>query len=521
MNYRLLTTVLCSLITLGSVIQADPTRPKLVVGIVVDQLRTDYLEYLRSMFAQGGFNKLMTDGVYLRNVDFKGANPDIVSATAALYTGATPAKTGVPSAIVFDPSAVRARHVLADSHDSYSPEALRLSTISDEIAVDGLGLGLVYSLSADPGQAVIMAGHAGTSAYWLNENNGRWSTSPYYKETVPLMTGRAARAGIDARIDTMQWKPMLSLDKYPGLPAQKKIYPFRYTFPRSDREVYSRFNASPLANREITDVAIEYLRQLKLGSRSESIDMLNIGYTAAPYKYAKDADIRLELQDSYLRLDKDIDRLLSAIDKYVGLSNTLIYLSSTGYYQENGTDDAKYRIPTGNFSARRAISLLNAYLSAKYGNAQYIAAYHNGHFFLEARTLEAKRLQTDEVAVEAALFLSQMAGVQETYTQKEIISALSGDAAEIRNSVDIKHAGHIIVDFTPGWTVTDDTSYPETTHTVRSAMVATPFFIMGPGLPAQTISDVIDASLLAPTVTSTLRIRSPNGASSRPLLFQK
>lgn len=259
MMNRLLTSVLCSLVTVCTVAQTDPTRPRLVVGIVVDQLRTDYIEYLQSLFGEKGFRRLMTDGAYLRNVDFQTVQPDAVSATAMLYTGSNPAQTGVPSANAYDRARGRMQHTLARDH-TYTPEGLLLSTVSDELAIDGIGLGAIYSLAADPQQAVIMAGHAGTAAYWISEENGKWVTSPYYRDAVATVTAALSRRSPDARIDTMQWKPSLPLDRYPGLPAQKRYYPFRYTFSRADRDIYRKYIASPLANREVTQAAIECLR---------------------------------------------------------------------------------------------------------------------------------------------------------------------------------------------------------------------------------------------------------------------
>lgn len=512
---RLITSVLCSLVTIGTVIQADPTRPRLVVGIVVDQLRTDYVEYLQDLFTEKGFRRLMTDGAYLRNVDFRTIQPDVVSATALIYTGNYPAQTGVPAANVYEESRGKMQPVLA--HDnSYSPQALLLSTISDEIAIDGLGLGSIYSIATDPQQAVIMAGHAGNSAVWMAEESGKWASSPYYAATPQPAAVRNARHGLKSRFDTLQWKPMLDRAKYPGLPDAGKRAGFRYSFSNSDLR---RFIESPMANREVTDVAIDYIQQLHLGSHPSSIDMLNIGYTAAPYKYADGGDYRHELQDTYVRLDRDLAKLLDAIDKYVGLDKTLIYLSSTGYYNDATAPDAdKYRIPTGNFSVKRATSLLNSFLSASYGPGEYVAGYASGHFFLNDKMIASRRLDAAKVASDARDFLSKMSGVADAYTLDDI---LSGGAATLalRNSIDVKRGGDLYVLFTPGWTVTDDTTFPNKVTHVRNAAVATPFMMIGPGVEPKVIGTPVEATVIAPTVTQALRIRAPNGASARPLLL--
>lgn len=524
---KLITSVLMGLVTINVLAQTDPGRPALVVGIVVDQLRTDYVEYLQSCFGEHGFRRLMEKGAYLRDVDFKVDGLDIVSGTAMIYTGAYPARTGVASAYVYDKERHTSSPALSDSKnlgnfsdDTYSADNLRLSTISDELAIDGGGLGAVYSFAANPQQSVIMAGHAGTCGAWINPNNGNWATTTYYKPMPAFLSARNYSNSIRQRIDTMQWKPSMPIDKFPGLPAQKKLYPFRHTFPRSDKDVYLRFSSSPQGNAEVTDVAIECLRNMRLGANGNTTDMLNIGYSLAPYKYVNDGDYRAELTDSYLRLDKDLTRLFEAIDKYVGPGKAVVFLTSTGYYDDAVIDDKKYRIPGGEFSMKRAKSLLNSYLSARHGNAGYVDAFKDGHIYFDHRVLEEKNLDVNDVMVDARAFLAKMSGVADVYTLSDILAPNTPEEERMRLSVDPKRGGDMFVTFNPGWTVTDDIDFPVQSRPVRESAVVTPAFIYGPGIEAETIDTPVDATSIAPTVAGVMRIRSPNGSHSKPLMLK-
>ncbi len=520
---KILTTVICSLVGINTMLMADQARPRLVVGIVVDQLRTDYIEYLRRHFGERGFNLLMKQGAYLRDVDFPATGIDAVAATAIAMTGADPACNGITGSEAYDREARKAHQALLDPKTSgtspmaYSPQNLLLSTISDEIAVDGIGLGAIYTIATDPQQAVIMAGHAGTSAVWLNDENGRWASSAWYKDLPKPIALRNRSASPAAKLDTMRWEPAMDIGLYPGIPAQKRYYPFRYTFPTNDKDAYRRWSASPMANREVTDIAIDYLKQLKAGSRGDAIDMLGIAYTAAPFKYVKDGDYRLELEDTYIRLDRQLQRLFDAIDAGPGLDNTVIYLTSTGHYDDATVDDEKYRIPGGNFSKKRAASLLNSFLTAKYGNGDYIDRFFGSQIYLDRRTLDSRRLDIGEVARSAQEFLSKMSGVRAVYTALDILAEATPHLETMRRTVDIKNCGDLFVDFQPGWNVTDDTSFPTKTKPVRSSMVSTPAFIMAPEVAPKVIDTPVDARRLAPTVTQILRIRSPNGAQIRPI----
>ncbi len=521
---RLLTSVLCSLVGFSTVVFADPSRPKLVVGIVVDQLRTDYIDFLKERFGEKGFNLLINNGLYLKNVEFDAKDLDLANSTAILYTGNYAPSSGIPAAKVYDPASKYPLPVLHDaemlgnfSNETYSPKSLRLSTISDELAIDGVGLGGIYSIAPDAMQAIIMAGHAGTSAFWISDENGKWATTTYYKEVPSVVTQRNYRHPLSERLDTMVWTPSTPLDSYNGVPAQKKYFPFRHTFPKKSADRIDQFKESPLVNTEVTDIAIDYLKNLQLGQRGDVIDMLNIGYTAAPFRYTPDGDVRLELQDTYLRLDGQLQRLFAAINESVGLDNAFIFLSSTGYYDDAVVDDAKYRISTGNFSMKRAVSLLNSYLSAQHGNDQYVDGSFHNQIYLDHSTIDRHGLSLTDVRRDARDFLVRMSGVADVKSITEISGETTPELRSINRSLDPKTCGDLRLEFAPGWTINDDVRLPLVKWQVREGNPATPAFLMGKGAPTQVITTPVSAAAIAPTVCSVMRIRSPNGASSAPL----
>jgi len=521
---RILTSVLCGLVGFTTVTMADPTRPKLVVGIVVDQLRTDYIDFLKTRFGETGFNLLIKKGLYLKNVDFESKDLDLANSTAIIYTGNYAPASGISSEKVYDPSSKHPLPVLHDAqtlgnftNETYSPAALRLSTISDELAIDGVGLGTIYSIAPDAMQSILMAGHAGSSAFWISDENGKWATTTYYKEVPQVISNRNYRHPLSERLDTMVWIPSTPLDDYNGVPAQKKYFPFRHSFPKKSADRYEKYKKSALVNTEITDVAIDYLKNLQLGQRGDVIDMLNIGYTAAPFCDTPDSDKRIELQDSYIRLDGQLQRLFVAVNEYVGLDNTLIFLASTGYYDDSAAEDPRYRIPTGSFSMKRAVSLLNAYLSAKHGNDQYVDGSFRNMIYLDRKTLERHDLDLGEVRRDSRDFLVKMSGVTDVKSLSDIVGETTPELRRLSRSIDPKTCGDLRLEFAPGWTVNDDVRLPLTKWEVREGNPATPCFLMGPGVPAGTITTPVNATAIAPTVCSVMRIRSPNGAFDTPL----
>lgn len=522
---RLATLLVASMVSLTLAAQAPSPRPKLVVGIVVDGLREDYIDLLKGYFGPDGFRRLMRDGVMLDNVDF-GTYVDPVAATAIIYSGASASVNGIPATYVYDNAGRREHSIVLDpekignyTDETYSPKAVRVSTLSDEVRIDGGGIGSVYSIAPQPAQSIILAGHAGNSAFWLNDVTGRWATTTYYKDVPQPIQARNFAKPLPARLDTLAWRPLMKPEQYPDLPAYKKYYPFRHLFQHNDVDRFRNFKTSAPANTEVTDIAAEYIRGLKLGTRG-AIDMLNIGYTVCPFAKAKDSDHRLETMDTYLRLDADLARLFQVIDGTVGLGNTFIFLTGTPAAPSDKRDDDRWGIPNGEFSARRAMSLLNVYLMARHGNGEWVSGYHNGHLFLNKELIKQHDLDIREVREDAASFLIRMSGVSGAWTIDDVVAGKAGNnAAALKRNTVADYAGDVIVEVNPGWEIVsiNPTTQKEERTTVRTGLISSPAFFLSPDLAADRISAPVDARSIAPTVARVLRIRSPN-ATELPAL---
>lgn len=501
--------------------QQPRKRPALVVGIVVEGLTMDYLDLLRSHFTEGGFRRLIEHGVTVTDLDF-GTPLDGAAASALLFTGAPPAVNGIPAATLYNPETRRCAPVLLDTEtignftdETLSPKNLTASTIADELRIDGGGLGYVYAIAPDAAEAIILGGHTGNSAFWINDATGKWATTTYYKDLPAPAQNRNHREPNEYRLDTLQWVPSVAVDKLPDLPSYKKLYPFRHTFPRTTTTRYKAYKNSPAVNTDITGLAIDYVSALSLGQR-ESTDMLNLAYTLEPFIYAREADTRAEMMDSYIKLDRDLTRLFATIDsKGPGMDNTLVFLAGTPLNNRSRRDDEKWGIPFGEFSSRKAVSLLNMYLMAIHGNGEWVSGYHDGQLFLNHKLIKERNKDLRAMRDESARFLTRMSGVTNAWTIDDVLDRRATERPDaMRRNTSVASAGDIFVTIAPGWQETDDDSDTDIPHTtVREASSTAPAFILIPGGKAATISTPVDARALAPTVAGVLRIRSPNGAS--------
>lgn len=511
--------IAASMMTLSLSAQMPAKRPSLVVGIMIDGLSMDYINLLKGYFGDGGFKRLMADGVTITDIDY-GTAVDNATATAIVYTGAAPAVNGVGASTVYDRESRRTMPVFNDiskignyTDDTVSPKALLVSTLGDEIRVDAGGLGYVYSVSPDQAQALIMAGHAGNSAFWINDVTGNWATTTFYKDAPVSMMTRNRMQPLSVRLDTLAWTLSMPVDRYPDLPSYKKHYPMRNVFLRKDPNRYRAYKLSAPVNSEVTTIAGDYIRSLSLGKR-EPMDMLNLTYTVEPYIYSSDADARLELMDSYIKLDRDLARLFSAIDTGPGMNNTLVFIAGTPMPSRSRRDDEKWGIPHGEFSPVRAISLLNVYLIAKHGNGEWVAGYHDKQIFLNHDLIKERNEDLKAIRREASDFMTLVSGITDSYTLDDVIAVSGGiNAQAVRNNTVLSSAGDVFVTIAPGWEIADSGTGNGPSLVERAGTTSAPAFILSPLLNSRVIDTPVDARVLAPTVAGILRIRSPNGAS--------
>lgn len=323
-----------------------------------------------------------------------------------------------------------------------------------------------------------------------------------------------------SRLDTLAWTPSMALDRYPDLPDYKKLYPFRHTFPARETDRFKAFKTSAPGNREVAAIGLDYITSLKLGTRGVT-DMLNLGFNVSPYQYGREADNRIETMDAYLRLDSDIAHIVRAVEKGPGMANSVIFIAGTPAPTGGKRDEERWNIPSGQFSPRKATSLLNMYLMAIHGNGDYVSGYHNGYFFLNRKLLKDRNIDESSIRREAADFLARMSGVSAVYTLDDIMARRAGDEplALQRNTSPV-HAGDLLVMVNPGWEISDsaDDEVNKTQNpVVRCVATTSPVYILAPAVSTQSIDSTVDARAIAPTVTRLLRIRSPNAASVPPL----
>ena len=391
------------------------------------------------------------------------------------------------------------------------------STIGDELKIASKGQSEVYAIAPDAVSAILSAGHAANGAFWIDNDNGKWATTTYYRgDNWYVDRYNNSNESLPVRMDAMTWQPSLPIDQYQALPYVQDKVSFNHTFRARTVDCYPRIKTSPFGNKEVNRLVAQFLEYAAFGTRP-SPDMLAVTFYAGSYFNNKAKEYSLEIQDMYIQLDKDIAELLGMIDQKVGLRNTLIVLSGTGYFESEEEYPQGMKLAGEEFYPQRCTALLNLYLMALYGQKNWIQGYYNNQIYLNRKAIADENLDLAAFQNKAAEFLSEFSGVSRVTTDMMLRTGVwNNDMADFHKGTHYTDRGDLIISLQPGWRINTETP-GEKVQYVRNNAVQTPLIFMGAGIKPQRIYRTAKATEVAPTVTHILRIRPPNACKDIPL----
>ncbi len=492
--------------------------PKLVVGITIDQLRGDYLEMFRHTFGSRGFNRLLTHGLVYNNVNYDFPNLDKASTITTIYTGANPSYHGITAEKKYMVNTNQ--EVSSHFDDNYlgnftteklSPLPIRVSTLADELKIASGGQSDIFAFAPYASQAFASGGHAASGAYWIEEENGKWATSTFYQTRQPIVDQHnRSQQSLTYTIGSTTWRPALDIERYNAFPYTRNKYNFQHYLGGDKGGNYYLFKQSPHVNKEVNDMAVTMLESGALGKRINP-DYLAVTFYAGAFSNALDKNYSIEIQDTYYRLDQELARLLDAIEASVGLSNSLIFVASTGYFNEQEIIPEGMVTSGGDFYPDRSQALLNMYLMALYGREQWIKKYYNKQFFFDRKLLEDRKIDLREFQQKAAEFLVQSAGIQDVITSYQMLhGAYNQNVQFYRNGYYKGISGDLFLELQPGWRVVDPQTH--TRERGNNNAIVAPVIFFGNNIKPQRVNRTIEATEIAPSVAYRLRIRAPNAA---------
>lgn len=495
--------------------------PRLVVCITIDQLRSDYLDAFSPLYRTDGFRRLLGKGLVFDNASYPFAPIDRASAIATISTGTTPYYNNIVGERWLNRETLRPVYCTYDAgfpglltSETASPAAITTSTISDELKMATGGKALVFAIAPTGDAAIMSAGHAADGAIWLDDNSGKWCSSQYYFADMPawMLTFNRAYAPSQT-LGRIDWEPMnASLKNYGYFMQSGEPQTFKHKFSGPRR--FNEYKASALINTDLTTLALECLQNNRMG-QDWTTDLLCLTYYAGNYDHRTVTECQTEIVDTYVRLDYEIARLITSVEHTYGSDNVLFIVTSTGCSDEEGSDYAKYRIPTGTFYMNRTGHLLNMYLGAIWGAGQYVETTFRNQLFLNHKLLEQKRVSMNEALNRSQELLAMMSGVRNVYTSLQLLTSTSDQLYKIRNGYSSERCGDILIETAPGWHLLNEDTQED--QLSRASFTQFPIIIYGADVKAAHVSTPVTTDRIAPTIAKAIRIRAPNACSSAPL----
>ncbi|MEX2335796.1 MAG: alkaline phosphatase PafA [Fulvivirga sp.] len=524
---KLIFIAACMVIAISSFGQNK--EPKLVVGIVVDQMRQEYLYRFQERFGDDGFKKLMNKGFMFKNAHFNYVPTFTGPGHASVYTGTTPAIHGIIGNNWYDKNADKMIYCASDPTEQtvgsnsnkgrMSPRNLLTTTITDELRLSTQMRAKTIGISIKDRGAIFPAGHLG-QAYWYDSKTGDFITSTYYRDELPKWVSKFNKMKLADKYLKGKWEPLYDVSTYKAsgpdaspyegaASGAEAVFPYDLSEPESN---YGRLPSTPFGNDILVDLALATLEGEKLGIGEET-DFLSVSFSSTDYIGHKFGPQAVELEDTYLRLDKNIATLINALDKQVGKGNYLVFLTADHAVAEVPQFLMDNKVPAGYFRVNLRNELTKA-LNERYGEGDWIENTSNFQVFFNHETIRAKKLLLHEVQEFIAHYILRYDGIAESYPAYEIgrmNDGGSGIRGLLARGYNQKRSGDVLYSHQPGW-------FPSSNNTGSTHGSAftydthVPMIWYGSGISSGTSVKFHSITDIVPTLSVILNMKLPNGA---------
>ncbi|MFA5219101.1 MAG: alkaline phosphatase family protein [Bacteroidales bacterium] len=485
LNTLVYVILLCCFLISPAGTKAQPVLPKeppsLVVGIVVDGLRADWIDRYWHLFGEGGIKKLVTQGLSFSDANIPFLMADIGSSHASISTGSTPALHGIISAKWYNRLSREEVFCTADQTarpvgtlsllGRHSPRYLLTPTINDVLLLASNNRSKVVTVSLQPESSVLLAGHQPSSCYWFNSANGKWMTSSHYMEEIPQWVNHYNQRNIAEIYIEREWNQLLADNLYEiiipddnpfetGFFNRFKTFPYKMARIRKESlsQDFEILTKVPFGNTLVADFAKAAMLEENLGTDKHP-DILWVSFTAIHQLNLLFGPDSREVADALLRLDIEIQRLIHQVEETVGRDSSLFILTSTHGVSRDPDYNKSLKLPGGYFRYRNAMALLNSYLTAIYGEGDWVENYINLQVYLNETLIDSKNIPFLDIQEQAARFLTHFEGVSRAIPADRLVTgAVTQPWADLlQNSFYPDRTGDLILILQPGWIQEENT----------------------------------------------------------------
>ena len=520
-------------------------RPKLVVGIIVDQMRQEYLYRYENKFGQGGFKRLMNEGFMLKNAHYNYVPTLTGAGHASVYSGTTPAIHGIIGNDWFDKESKKFVYCAGDDRyatvgstsvadGQMSPHRLLSTTITDELKLSTQKKAKVIGISIKDRGSVLPAGHMADAAYWYDENLGKFITSTYYMNQLPQWVEKFNQLNLPDKYLSGTWNTLLPIEKYvesgpDDSPYERKlggkdkpVFPYNLAELRKQKSNFDLLSYTPFSNDYLTEMAKATIDGEKL-SADEWTDFLCVSYSATDKLGHEVGPNAIELEDLYMRLDKNLEDLLKKLDQVAGAGNYVVFLSADHAVAENPQYMIDNKVPAGFYKNSNLKARLNPYLQKYFPGKDVVETIINDQIYFnhEVFNPDPKSGGVDLLVVTELTvnFLLQEKGVANVFPKHLLRQGNYTEGGQKGMAIRGHHpkrSGDITFALEPGWYesswvqgTTHGTSYTYDTHV--------PVLFFGKGVKKGSSVQYHTITDIAPTLSILLKTKFPSGCTGQPI----
>ena len=511
-----------------------PAKPKLVVGIVVDQMRWDYLYRFNSLYSTGGFKRMLTQGFSCENTLVPYVPTYTAPGHTCIYTGSVPAIHGIVGNNWYDKSMEASVYCTDDGTvetvgsnsvaGKMSPRNMWTTTITDELRLASNFKSKVIGISLKDRGAILPAGHSANAAYWYD--NGKWITSTWYMNQLPAWVAKVNAQNQPSAYMSKDWSTLLPLEKYDmsspdDEPFEKAIAGEKtVTFPHHTSQItadkYEAFKYTPYAATYTFNFAKAAIENEKLGG-GNATDFLAVSISSTDYIGHSFGPNSIEAEDAFLRLDKDLADFLTYLDNNLGKGNYLTFLTADHGVAHVPAFLAGHQIPGGTFNDADILKELNQAVSNKYDIKKAVVAVMNYQVYLNLPEIKKQDKDSKDITRLIIKTLKQKPYIINAVETEEIAaSALPEPQKKMAiNGYNPRRSGDILFTFKPGYF---DGTAQGTTHGLWNPYDAhIPLLFYGWHIAAGKTNQETYMTDIAATVAALLQIQMPSGCVGKPI----
>lgn len=517
-----------------------PERPRLVVGIVVDQMRYEYLYRFYDDFEENGLRRMIDKGAVFHSAHYNYAPTNTAPGHASVYAGGPPSLHGIVDNDWYDSHHKQEVYCVADSTvkplgttgraGKCSPKNLITSTITDELRLM-LPESKVVAVSLKDRGAVLPAGHMG-KAFWYDTKHGNFLSSSYYFNELPKWVVKFNKKELADKFLKKDWKKLRTKTDYTKhrqdavpyeltLPGKKADFPYDLKKLRETSSPYKLLQYTPFGNTLVTEFAQEALQRMELGT-DEVTDFLCVSYSTPDKVGHSFGPYSLEIQDIYQRLDQEIAELFSKLDAQVGKGNYLVFLTADHavlpipeYLKEEGFAQA------GRVRYQDLRGQAQNFLTKTYGEGDWVNYLDGEKLYLNRKMIAERKYDITEVREKLAAHLRNHYGVNDVFTYEEMRLGgfQDGPLARLARGFHPQRSSDIVIVYRPGNLLSGSLSGKGTSHgSPYRYDTHVPLLFYGWKTPTQHIHRRVHTEDIAPTLAQWLRLQYPSGAEGMPLL---